>query len=82
MNVDFASFFIGFLFCMVADVFFSIANFFLERAFEARARRKATEKEDKECFEHFVKHARECGEAVFMTAEEYAEKSEDQDNVR
>ena len=40
------AFFLGYVACMIADVFFSIANFFIQRAFKERAIRKAAEKED------------------------------------
>lgn len=40
--------FIGYVSCMIADVFFSIANFFVNRALKERAIRKAIEKENKD----------------------------------
>lgn len=40
--------FLGYLCCMIGDVFFSIKNFFVQRAFKNRAIRKAIEKEDQD----------------------------------
>ena len=39
---------LGYVTCMIADVFFSIANFFVQRALKDRAIRKAVEKEDQD----------------------------------
>lgn len=33
-------FFAGFVFCMIADVFFSVANYFVQQAFKLRSERK------------------------------------------
>jgi len=41
-------FILGYVACMIADVFFSIANFFVQRALKDRAIRKAVEREDQD----------------------------------
>lgn len=38
-------FFLGFVFCMLSDVVFSVSNFFVQRAMKQRAIRKAVKKE-------------------------------------
>ena len=44
MSVDYVSFILGFLFCMVADVVFSISNYYLRKAFGLRYFNKKTNK--------------------------------------
>lgn len=40
-GIDFPSFFCGVIFCMILDVFFSIANYFLQKALLIRQKRKS-----------------------------------------
>ena len=40
--------FIGYVACMISDVFFSIANFFVQKTLKDRAIRRAVEKEDQD----------------------------------
>lgn len=42
-SLDFASVIFGALCCMFMDILFSICNFFLQRAYEARSLRKRLE---------------------------------------
>ena len=39
--MDFTSFFWGFIFCMFADVFFAIADFFIQKSFTLRNQRRS-----------------------------------------
>lgn len=43
INIDASSFGMGYMFCVICDCIFSLCHFLVERAFEARARRKALE---------------------------------------
>ena len=42
--IDIKSFFIGMIASMISDVLFSIANFFIQRAYKERAIRRAVER--------------------------------------
>lgn len=46
--IDYNSFVLGIFVCMILDVLFSIANYFLEKAFAMRTERKQKKKDNKE----------------------------------